>query len=31
VTLLQEVAERRAVRHLQVQAGDELVVWRRGS
>ena len=31
VTLLREVAERRSIEHLRVQAGDELVVWRRAT
>ncbi len=31
VTLLNAVAERRPVTHLRVQAGDELVVWRRAT
>jgi oxaloacetate decarboxylase alpha subunit len=31
VTLLQEVAARRTIRHLRVQKGDDLVVWRRAS
>jgi oxaloacetate decarboxylase alpha subunit len=31
VTLLQEVARRPAIRHLRVQKGDDLVVWRRAA
>jgi oxaloacetate decarboxylase (Na+ extruding) subunit alpha len=31
VTLLQEVAKRSSVRHLRVQKGDDLVVWRRAT
>jgi oxaloacetate decarboxylase alpha subunit len=31
VTLLQEVAARRSIRHLRVQKGDDLVVWRRAA
>jgi oxaloacetate decarboxylase alpha subunit len=31
VTLLHEVAERRSITHLRVQAGDELVEWRRAT
>jgi oxaloacetate decarboxylase alpha subunit len=31
VTLLQEVAKRSSIRHLRVQKGDDLVVWRRAT
>ena len=31
VTLLQEVARRPSIRHVRVQKGDDLVVWRRGA
>ncbi len=31
VTLLEEVAKRSSVRHLRVQKGDDLVVWRRAT
>jgi oxaloacetate decarboxylase alpha subunit len=31
VTLLQEVARRKDIRHLRVQAEDDVIVWRRGS
>ena len=31
VTLLQEVAKRQSIRHLRVQKGDDLVVWRRAA
>jgi len=31
VTLLREVSRRRSIRYLQVQKGDELVVWRRAT
>jgi oxaloacetate decarboxylase (Na+ extruding) subunit alpha len=31
VTLLQELARRKSIRHVRVQKGDDLVVWRRAS
>jgi len=31
VTLLQEIAKRPSIRHVRVQKGDDLVVWRRAA